>query len=177
MPPPSPLQSSPPGPPVWPQWLVGAGVLAVAATLAWGATGIPSQAGYAGVGPDFLPWVVAAALAGLGLWLLAEAATGGLRQLPPPSGAARGDWGSLAWVVAGVLANAALIERIGFVLACALCFALAARGLRRSEGQGGGVRRAALDLAIGIVIAAPVYWLFARLLGVNLPALTGTGWL
>ena len=68
-------------------------------------------------------------------------------------------------------------ERMGFVFACALCFALAARGLRRSEGQGGAaLRRGALDLAIGIVIAAPVYWLFSKLLGVNLPGLTGTGW-
>jgi putative tricarboxylic transport membrane protein len=172
-----PGSTAPRGKPAWAQLLVGAGVLAVAGGLAWGARAIPSAAGYAGVGPDFLPWVVAAALALLGLWLLAEAATGGLRSLPAPSGAARGDWGSLAWVVAGVLANAALIERMGFVFACALCFALAARGLRRSEGQGGAaLRRGALDLAIGIVIAAPVYWLFSKLLGVNLPGLTGTGW-
>lgn len=163
---------------VWPQLLVGLGVLAVAVGLAAGAIGIPAASGYAGVGPNFLPWVVAAALALLGGWLLFEALSGGFRHLDPPSGAAQGDWGSLAWVVAGVVANAALIERIGFVLACALCFALAVRGLRRSEGRpAGGLRRAALDLGTGIVIAAPVFWLFTQLLAVNLPGLTGGGWL
>lgn len=163
---------------VWPQLLVGLGVLAVAVGLAAGAIGIPAASGYAGVGPNFLPWVVAAALALLGGWLLFEALSGGFRHRDPPSGAAQGDWGSLAWVVAGVVANAALIERIGFVLACALCFALAVRGLRRSEGRpAGGLRRAALDLGTGIVIAAPVFWLFTQLLAVNLPGLTGGGWL
>lgn len=158
--------------------LVGLGVLAVAAGLAVGAAGIPAAAGYAGVGPNFLPWVVAAMLGLLGGWLLFEALSGGYRRLEPPSGAARGDWASLAWVVAGVVANAALIERIGFVLACALCFALAVRGLRRSEGRpAGDLRRAALDLGTGVVIAAPVFWLFTQLLAVNLPGLTGSGWL
>jgi putative tricarboxylic transport membrane protein len=34
-----------------------------------------------------------------------------------------------------------------------------------------------LDLATGLVIAAPVFWLFTKVLAVNLPGLTGTGWL
>jgi putative tricarboxylic transport membrane protein len=162
----------------WPQLAVALGVLAVAAGLAWGATGIPGEAGYAGVGPNVLPWAVTAGLALLGAVLLAQALRGGFSALPEPSGAAQGDWLSLAWVVAGIAASALLIERAGFVLACALCYALAVRGLRRSEGRpGGGLPRAALDLATGIVIAAPVFWLFTLLLGVNLPGLTGTGWL
>lgn len=162
----------------WPQALIGVGVLVVAAGLGVGALGIPGEAGYAGVGPNFLPWVVTSALALLGGWLLWEALSGGFRALEPPSGAARGDWRSLGWVLAGIVVNAVLIERIGFVLACALCFALAVRGLRRSEGRpGGGPRRAALDLGTGIAIAAPVFWLFTKVLAVNLPGLTGTGWL
>ena len=43
------------------QLAMGIGALAVAAVLAFGALAIPSDAGYAGVGPDFLPWVVSAA--------------------------------------------------------------------------------------------------------------------
>ena len=42
------------------QTAVGVGVLAVAVVMAWGATHIPADAGYAGVGPNFLPWVVSA---------------------------------------------------------------------------------------------------------------------
>ena len=45
------------------QLAMGIGALAVAAVMAWGALAIPSDAGYAGVGPDFLPWVVTVALA------------------------------------------------------------------------------------------------------------------
>jgi len=33
------------------------------------------------------------------------------------------------------------------------------------------------DAAIGLLLAAPVYWLFAQLLAVNLPSLTATGWI
>jgi putative tricarboxylic transport membrane protein len=29
----------------------------------------------------------------------------------------------------------------------------------------------------GVVIAAPVFWLFTQILKVNLPGLTGTGWI
>jgi putative tricarboxylic transport membrane protein len=32
------------------------------------------------------------------------------------------------------------------------------------------------DLLTGVVIAAPVYWLFTQVLAVNLPGLTSTGW-
>jgi len=154
------------------------GALAVGAVLAWGATAIPAEAGYAGVGPNFLPWVVAVALLGLGGWLVWEAWSGGFRQMTEPSGAAHGDWIALAWVGAGILANAALITTLGFILACTLCFMLAVRGLRLSEGKGaGGTRQIVLDFVTGFLIAAPAFWLFTKLLGINLPGLTGTGWL
>jgi putative tricarboxylic transport membrane protein len=157
---------------------IGLGVLAIAGLLAWGAAGIPSDAGYAGVGPNFLPWVVSAVLGVCGLWLSWQAWRGGFVDLDEPSGAAQGDWRSLAWVVAGVAVNALTLERIGFIAACALCYALAVRGLRLSEGRpGGGAARAAADLAVGAAIAAPVFWLFTQVLGVNLPGLTDSGWL
>ena len=93
-------------------------------------------------------------------------------------GAPSGDWPALAWVVAGVVANATLIERLGFIISCGLCYALAVRGLRLAEGKTAwGLKRAMTDLLIGLTIAAPVFWLFTKVLAVNLPALTGTGWL
>ena len=164
--------------PAWPEVFIGVGVLALAAFLAWGATGISSDAGYAGVGPNFLPWVVSAALAACGVWLLWEARSGGFRDREPPSGAAKGDWPAFVWVSAGVLANAALINTLGFILSCALCFVLAVRGLRLAEGKGGGgLHQTLKDGMVGLLIAAPVYWLFTKILAVNLPGLTATGWL
>lgn len=160
------------------QIAMGAGALLLAALLAFGAVAIPSDAGYAGVGPDFLPWVLSAALAVCGVLLLRQAFTGGYRDMPEPSGAARGDWRALAWVSAAVLLNAALITTLGFILSCSLGFVLAVRGLRLSEGKPGGAAAQVLrDALVGVAIAAPVYWLFTRLLAVNLPGITATGWI
>lgn len=160
------------------QRAIGAAALVLAAVLGWGALQIPGEAGYAGVGPNFLPWVVTLALAACGAGLLWQAFSGGFRRREQPSGGERGDWPPLLWVCAGVVLNALLIERIGFIAACTLCFMCAVRGLRRAEGHaGGGWPRLAQDLAIGALIAAPAYWLFTLVLGINLPGLTGTGWL
>ena len=160
------------------QIAMGAGVLLLAALLAFGAVDIPSDAGYAGVGPDFLPWVVSAALALCGVLLLRQAFSGGYRDMAEPSGAARGDWRALGWVSGAVLLNASLITTLGFVLSCSLGFVLAVRGLRLSEGKpGGGAGQVLRDTLVGVAIAAPVFWLFTRLLAVNLPGLTGTGWI
>lgn len=159
--------------------LIGAGALAVGALIAWGATSIPAQAGYAGVGPNFLPWVVALVLMTCGaLLIIAARGEGGWADAEEPSGAARGDWPAIAWVIAGVAANAALITTLGFILACTLCFMLAVRGLRQAEGKpAGGARQLVLDFVTGFLIAAPAFWLFTKLLAINLPGLTGTGWI
>jgi putative tricarboxylic transport membrane protein len=107
-----------------------------------------------------------------------QAFDGGYRHREAPSGAARGDWPPLLWVAAGVLANAALITTVGFILACTACFMLAVRGLRLSEGKtGGGAKRLVLDFVTGFLIAGPAYWLFTKVLSINLPGLTGTGWI
>jgi putative tricarboxylic transport membrane protein len=160
------------------QALIGVGALVLGALMAWGATGISSAAGYAGVGPNVVPWVVALSLVLCGALLVWEAATGGWRELDEPSGAAEGDWRALAWVVGGLAANALLLERAGFIIACTTCFMLAGRGLRASEGKPhGGARGLAIDAVTGMLIAAPAYWLFTKLLGISLPGLTSTGWL
>ncbi len=163
---------------VKPQTVLGVGVLALGAFLALGSRQISSEAGYGGVGPNFLPLVAGIALVICGAWLIVEAATGGFRSMEAPSGAAHADWVGFAWVSAGLLANALLIERIGFILSCALCYALAVRGLRLSKGEGVGSPRGWLiDSLVGLAIAAPVFWMFTKGLAVNLPGLTNTGWI
>lgn len=164
--------------PVAAQVAVGAGILLLALALAAGAVSIPSEAGYGGVGPNFLPWVVAVLLAGSGALILREALTGGLREVQAPAGSERVWWPGLAWVSAGLLANAALITTVGFVLGCALCYGLAVQGLRRAAGQPAGRPQVLLvDAASGLALSAPVYWAFTHLLSISLPGLTRTGWL
>jgi ABC-type lipoprotein export system ATPase subunit len=71
------------------------------------------------------------------------------------------DWHATAWVSAGVVANALLLTTLGFTLSCALCFVLAVRGLRLSEGNAAGdLRQTLKDVVTGLLIAAPVYLLF-----------------
>ena len=161
-----------------PQLAIGVGTLLAGIAIDLGAIGISSEAGYSGVGPNFLPWVVGSMLALCGLFLVREVLTGGFRNLEEPSGAATGHWPGFAWVTAGILLNAALITTIGFILSCALCFVLAVRGFKSAEGRLDLSPRAwAIDAAIGFAIAAPVYWMFSQLLGINLPGLTASGWI
>jgi putative tricarboxylic transport membrane protein len=136
--------------------VLGVAVAAVTATL-------PSEGGYAGIGPNFIPAVVAAGIIVLGLWLGYEAFTGGWRVMPEhaePFVAA-----PFAWVSAGLFLHMALIGWAGFVVAGAALFFCVARGF--------GSRRIARDIAIGLVLALAIYLFFVKLLNVSLPA----GWL
>lgn len=159
------------------QTVVGCGVLLTGLSLGAGAINIPSAAGYGGVGPNFLPWVVSIALTVCGAFMVWEARTGGFRAIGEPDHT-RPYWSGFAWVSGGLLLNAALITTIGFILSCTLCFVLAVRGLRGSMGNA-SFRPADLvkDILIGMAIAAPVFWMFTKFLAINLPGLTKTGWL
>ena len=157
--------------------LVGAAVMLTGLGLAAGALKIPAEAGYGGVGPNFLPWMVAVVLLICGVLIVREALTGGFREREEPSGADRAWWPGVTWVSAGLLANAALITTIGFILSCTLCYLLAVQGLRRAQGQAIGSRTLAVDAVSGLVISAPVFWMFTQFLAINLPGLTGTGWI
>lgn len=157
---------------------VGAACLLLGAVLAWGAGGISSEAGYAGVGPNFLPWVVSVALLACGGLLLLQSLSGGFRGREAPEGAATGDWLSFAWISAALLLNALLITRVGFIASCTLAFVVAVRGFHISQGRPRASVAAWLkDALVGAAISAPVFWLFTKVLGVSLPGLTSTGWL
>jgi putative tricarboxylic transport membrane protein len=135
---------------------LGIGVAAVTATL-------PSEGGYAGIGPNFIPAVVAAGIIALGLWLSYEAFSGGWRVMPEHAETFVA--APFVWVSAGLFLHMALIGWAGFVIAGTALFACVARGF--------GSQRIARDIAIGLVLALGVYLFFVKLLNVNLPA----GWL
>ena len=159
------------------QTIVSGGVLLIGLGLAAGAISIPSAAGYGGVGPNFLPWLVSVALIVCGAFMVWEARTGGFRAMDDSDGVVP-CWSGFAWVSAGLLANAALITTIGFIFSCTLCFVLAVQGLRGAEGKA-DLRATSLvkDSLIGVAISAPVFWMFTKFLAINLPGLTSTGWL
>jgi putative tricarboxylic transport membrane protein len=170
-------QHAPSKPSTFLQTLVGLGVVVLALGLAAGAVDIPSDAGYAGVGPNFLPWLVSGALLLCGLVMVYKARTGGFRNMDETTGE-QPYWSGFVWMSAGLLSNAALITTIGFIFSCTVCFVLAARGLRDAEGRTkSGLKSWGIDLVTGLLIAAPVYWMFTQFLGINLPGLTESGWL
>ncbi len=161
------------------QTLVGAGVLLTGLALSFGAIGISSEAGYGGVGPNFLPWLVAIVLTLCGAWIIWEARSGGFREMDAPDESADpAFWSGFVWLSAGLLLNAALITTLGFILSCTLCYVLAVQGLRRAAGQPAVNRPGTwlVDLATGLIISAPVYWMFTKFLAISLPGLTSTGW-
>lgn len=170
------------------QTFVGLGVFGLGAVIAFGAIDIPSEAGYAGVGPNFLPIVVAGVLLVCGAWVIWEARSGGFRHMEQLDAVVnettKAEWQGFAWLSAGLLANAVLVTTIGFILSCTLCFVLAARGLRLAQidaaSRSTSSFNAALlakDISIGAAIASPVYWMFTKLLSINLPGITSTGWI
>jgi putative tricarboxylic transport membrane protein len=141
--------------------------------LGLGAAGVtarlPSEGGYAGIGPNFVPAVVSGAMILLGLWLAYEAFTGGWRNVPPDDARARGEHAfhaaGFGWITAGLFAHMALAGTGGFVLAGTALFACVARGF--------GSARPARDTALGLALSLAVFLFFVKLLNVNLPA----GWL
>ena len=149
--------------------VLSVGVLALGLGATAVAFSLPEGGGYARIGPNFVPKVVAGGLILLGIWLLAEYSTGGWREAVPDDPAARGEhafvWPAFAWVGAGLLLQMALIHSAGFVLAAMVLFACVARGF--------GSTRVARDLAVGLVLGLAVFLFFVRFLNVNLPA----GWL
>ncbi|MCF8168223.1 MAG: tripartite tricarboxylate transporter TctB family protein [Rhodoferax sp.] len=161
------------------QTAVSAGIVLLALGMGAVAFGISSDSGYAGVGPNFLPWVVALSLLVCGGFLFYEIRTGGFREMDEaPGEGAHPNWRGFAWMSAGMLISAALITQLGFILSCTLCFVLAGRGLRQAEGQVlNGWRPWVSDAIGGLLIAAPVYWIFGKFLAISLPGLTQSGWL
>ncbi|MGQ0544983.1 MAG: tripartite tricarboxylate transporter TctB family protein [Betaproteobacteria bacterium] len=140
---------------------LSAGVLALGAGAAVGTAQLPSEGGYAGVGPNFFPAVIAAGLLALGLWLAFEALTGRWRSQETPAF----ERAPFLWISAGLFAQMALVGPGGFVIAGSALFACVTRGF--------GSRRPARDLALGVVLTLGAFFFFTRFLNVSLPA----GWL
>jgi len=149
--------------------MMSIGMLGLGIAAAVIAFGLPETAGYARIGPNFMPKFVAGGLAVCGLWLLAEVFTGGWREAVPENPADRGDHAphprAFVWVTVGLFAQMALIHNAGFVLAAGAMFACVARGF--------GSTRPLRDLAGGLFLGVAVFLFFVKFLNVNLPA----GWL
>ncbi|WP_095057724.1 tripartite tricarboxylate transporter TctB family protein [Pseudomonas sp. Irchel s3f7] len=146
------------------QLAIGIGLIAISIVLAVGAFRFPPEMGFVILPAYVYPYAVTGFLGGVGVLLGYQAVTGGFRELDNTETATvPGGKTGAAWVTAGLVGVAVLINFIGFVLSAGLLFVCAARGF--------GSRHPLRDLAIGIALTLPIYWLFNAGLGVSLPPL------
>lgn len=140
-------------------------LLALGAFLLVGAQGIPVPVNANSIGPGFFPTLVGALLVLVSLWLAADVLRGGAGEMEAAEDVdvtRASDWRTLALLSAVFLGHALVLERLGFPVAAALLFFGVAASL--------GSRRWARDAAVAVVLAAAVFLVFARGLGVGLPA-------
>lgn len=117
------------------------------------------------VGPRFFPTVVGVVLVVVSLWLTVDVLRGGHGEMEAAEDVdvtRSSDWRTLALLSGTFLVHALLLEPLGFPLAAALLFFGVAASL--------GSRRWARDAAVAVLLAVLVFVVFARGLGVGLPA-------
>ncbi len=117
------------------------------------------------IGPRFFPTVVGCVLVVVSVWLAVDVLRGGHGDMEAAEDVdvtRASDWRTLALLSAAFLGHAVVLEPLGFPVAATLLFF--------GVGAALGSRRWARDLAISVVMAVVVFLLFARGLGVGLPA-------
>ena len=144
---------------------IAVGVLALGIALMLGAVGIRFGVGYDRIGPRFFPYLISVGLMILGGWLGVAAMRGSGAEPSaeePSEHSVSTNWSGLGYLILALLLNLLLLERVGFVMASAALFWLAARAF--------GSRRLTRDAIVAVLLAALVYQAFTRGLGLNLPS-------
>ena len=149
-------------------------VMALGAFVAYDSVTGLTGPGYAQVGPGVFPVIVGIGLLLAGGGLLAVAIRGQWRVTwmdlapsagPGPSatsGPCHASLRSLMLVAAALALNVVLFAPLGFIAASAVLFACVATAL--------GSKRFILDVVIGVGLAAAIYVVFTKGLGLQLPA-------
>ena len=136
--------------------VIAAALIILGLVVAWDASRLGAGGAYARVGPQTIPYVIAACLVGLGIWTGFEAWRGDFPEREHQ------EMRPVLWIVGGLVVQLALIRFTGFSIATGLLFALVARGF--------GERRLWLSIPAGILLAGIVWFAFARGLQLTLPA-------
>lgn len=144
------------------QAAIGVALIVLSIAWMWSTLGLPSDAGYAGIGPKFFPGCIAVALFVTGAMLVGQAFTGGYRE-PGEVPEVRADWRAFMWITIGVVLACASVGFLGFTIASALLFTCVAHAF----GDRGWVR----GLVYGVVLGAITMLVFRGVLSVQLPIL------
>lgn len=141
------------------RWWLGLGVVALGAVWLWGARSIASTTHFIGLGPSAMITAVGAGLVVLGLLLGWQEWHGLTVPVDDEEGAGPFSGRRFALAVAGIALPLVAMAPLGFPITAMGTFALVARAF--------GSRRLLLDLLIGAVLGALLWWLFSKL-GVHL---------
>src|SRR5262245_41429944 len=143
---------------------LSAGVLVLGIGVVIGTALLPSEGGYARIGPNFVPGVVGVGLIVVDVWLLYKILTNDWRDREDDSPKARNehafDVKTFLWVTTGLFAHMILIGTTNFVITKTMlvmyitCSFSSHRWLR--------------DLVIGFVLALGAFLFFVKFLNVNL---------
>ena len=136
--------------------IIAAGLLVLAAIVAWDASRLGAGGAYARIGPQTIPYVIASCLAGFSVWTVFAAYR---HDFPARE---QQDRTPVLWIVGGLVAQMALIKFTGFSIATGILFAMTARAMGRVSLP--------LALLSGILISALVWFIFSRVLQLTLPA-------
>lgn len=139
---------------------VGLGLILLAAVIGFDTAGMQVPPTYARVGPQIFPYLAAIALAACGLFFIWQVFAGGKDAIAPDSTAA--DWVAVIAISAGLLLQVVLIQRFGFIISAALLFFAVAWGFRS--------KRPLRDAIVAVLLSLVVYFVFTRLLNLQLPA-------
>src|SRR5919106_105828 len=149
----------------WAQLAAAGAAMALGAILLVGARGISFAAGYDRIGPRFFPYSVGVGLIGLGAAFAAHLVLASRKGRESDLALADDDpirWRRLALVLAALALTILLLDRAGFVIACALQLWLVARAF--------GSTRPVRDAVVAVLLPTIVYFAFSRGLGLSLPA-------
>lgn len=136
--------------------IIAAALAILGAVIAWDASRLGAGGAYARIGPQTIPYAIAVCLGLLAAWTVIEALRGDFPEREKQEVA------PVLWIVGGLIAQLALIKFVGFSIATAILFAMTARGFSRVS-----LPKA---LAIGLVLSLLIWFVFARLLALTLPA-------
>jgi putative tricarboxylic transport membrane protein len=136
---------------------LGTGIVAFGVALLLGAFAIPGEASYAGVGPRAFPILIGAGLGVLGVAFVVTV----VRQQDSSVSRAPERRGVFPWMLAGLAGAIVAIEPLGFPVAAAWLFIMAARAFAS--------RRWLANALLGLGLGIAIYLAFAHALGVSLP--------
>jgi len=140
---------------------IGMATLALGAMLALGLSGISIGAGYDRIGPRFFPYVMAFGLLLIGAYFLIAGLT--KREIVARSDGERTThYASFGYLAAALILTLLLLERAGFVIACAIQFWLVARAF--------GSRHAVRDATVACALSLVCFLAFSNGLGLTLPS-------